>query len=352
MAKAKTAPARGKKAAGDSAVIDLIRSKFGKDAAGMRTGQAQMTEFISTGVDTLDHYVIGRGGLPVGRSSEVFGENACGKTSLMYSAGAACQRMGGTFVIVDQENSYDEERAETFGVDLDTLIILQPKTLEDALEMHKDVLHGHNPKKGPMLIGWDSLASSKTKNMVSGHAGDQHVGEIARLMSEEMAKINNMLGEARAHWMIINQLRTKFGVMFGDNTTTPGGNAPKYHASVRIQFFGGKKLVNSFDEHVGKVVTILAVKNRLAPPFRKARVRFDYATGYNNVWTTLEHAKRFKKIDPRKDGFKGAAAEGLPVYLDALEKLGWESTVPIPEELIEDDVTEEGDDAVEDDEDD
>jgi recombination protein RecA len=347
MAKAKTGPTRTRAGAGQKAAIDLIRQKFGAGSATLladeRASESEMTEFISTGLDVLDHYVIGRGGLPVGRMSEVYGDYACGKTSLSYSAGASVQRMGGLYVVVDDELSFDRERAETFGVDLDSVLILQPESLEEALEMQKDVLHAHNPKNGPLLLAWDSLASSKTKASMTGAAGEKVIGEVARITSEEFPKICAMLPAARAHWMVVNQIRTKFGVMFGDNTTTPGGNAPKFHASVRIQFFGGKAIKNKFDEHVAKVVTILGAKNRLAPPFRKARVRLDYLSGYNNIWSTLEHAKRFKLITPRKEGFSGVGKDSLEDYLKVLEQMEWESLVPIPDSLTEETDLEEDD---------
>jgi recombination protein RecA len=315
-----------KKLHGSSAMIAAIRKGFGSDAAlspGEERAAAQITECIPTGIDVLDHYVLGTGGLPIGRSSEIFGAEACGKTSLGYAALASVQRMGGVAVVADVEHSFDEFRARTFGVDTDELVLLQPTHLEEFFGQAKLILATHNPKHGPLLIVWDSIASTKTKAGMAADAGDKTPADVARLMSEELPKLLKPLHAKRAHLMMLNQIRTKFGVMFGDNTTTPGGNAPKFYASVRLQFFGGKAVKNKDDEHIAKVVTIMSSKNRCAPPFRKARVRFDYASGYNNLWSTLEHAKRMKAIDPRAEGFKGKGQFSVEAYNQALEVLGW-----------------------------
>lgn len=316
----------------DKAIIDAIRKKFGVQAAlsvtEERAAAGQITEYISTGVDVLDHYVIGRGGLPCGRISEIYGTEGCGKTSLAYSAIAAAQAEGGIAVVADSEYSFDEERARTFGVDLGGLIVLQPQNMEEFFEQVKTILEAHDPDDGKLLIVWDSLASTKTKIGETAVAGESKIGEVPRLLSQELPKLLKPLHRKRAHLMILNQIRAKIGVMFGPNTTTPGGNAPKFYASVRVEFFGGKAVKNAAGEHIAKVVTILAQKNRLAPPFRKARVRFDYATGYNNLYSTVEHAKTMKVIEPRERGFSGKGKEGVAAYTEACSRLGWKPRIP------------------------
>jgi recombination protein RecA len=323
-------------------IMRTVQKKFGADAAinlgAERDAAAQIREYIPTGVDVIDRYVLGRGGLPVGRISEVYGPEGCGKTSLGYSTLAAAQRAGGVAVMADVEHSFDEERARTFGVNLDELIVLQPKHMEEMFNQMHEVLGAHDPGAGPMLIVWDSIASTSTKEGLEADPGDKTPGVVARLMSEELKKLLVPLHANRAHLMMLNQIRQKFGgSSWGDNTTTPGGNAPKFYASVRLAFFGGKSIKNSLDEHVGKVVTILASKNRLVSPFRKARVRFDYSSGWDNMWSTIEHAKRMKVIDPRADGFKGPGKKGAEAYREALEALDWEPSAPIDDSVEADD---------------
>lgn len=314
--------------------MKLLHKKFGVESATTivreKKAAAQIKEYIPTGIDVLDQYVIGQGGLPVGRMSEIFGPEACGKTTLGYSAIAACQRMGGIGVWNDPEHSFDEYRARLMGVDTKKLLLLQPESLEISYEQMKLVTQNHNVKKGPMLIVWDSIASSTPEAHLESEAGKDRMGMFAALHSSEIKKLIRLLPKYRTHLMALNQIRDQMGVSFGGGgIKTPGGNAPKFYSSVRLQFFGGKSIKNKDGEHTGKVVTIMAVKNRLAPPFRKARVRFDYVEGWNTIWSTLEHAKRFKLINPRTHGFKGKGVSGIDAYIDAIEELNWVPSIPI-----------------------
>lgn len=319
-----------------SRYVKALQSKFGEMKAltidDEAMAAAHIREFIPTGIDVLDWYILGRGGLPVGRMSEVFGEEGSGKTSLGYSAIAQVQRMGGMGVWGDPEMSFDDERARMFGVDTERLLILQPETLEEWFEQVKMTLKLHDPDEGPMLIVWDSIASMVTKGGIEREAGDRRVGDVPLVMSEELKKILPLLTRHRAHLMALNQVRAKIGVMYGDNTTTPGGKAPKFYASQRLQILGGKAVKNAKEEHIAKIVTYLGVKNRLAAPYLKGKVRLDYHVGFNNIWSTVWHAKRMKMIKCRADGFAGASVEGLAAYKESLEKLGWSSNVPLPEE--------------------
>lgn len=324
-------------------LVAALQKRFGSTSATRlgsgRKAEAQVTEVIPTGIEVVDYYLCGIGGLAIGRVTEMFGEEGCGKTSFDYQVLSAVQRLGGVAVVADPEFSFDEERARLFGVDVDELIVLQPKNLEMLFNQTRMVLEGHNPKKGPMLVSWDTLSACKPAAAAAKEAGDVAVGESARICSEEFPKIIPLLQAHRAHLFVINQIRVKLGVMFGNNTTTAGGNSLKFYASMRMQFFGGKALKDaSSGEHTGKVTTLMAVKTRFTPPFRKMRLRLDYATGYNNEWTTLEHAKRFKLIDPR--GAKGQPKKGPKAHAYALAKLGWKAGVvdvdtPDPESPVE-----------------
>lgn len=306
-----------------------LQKKYGELAAMTLEAEkhaAAVLERISTGVEVLDHYVLGGGGLPIGRMSEWFGDEGSGKTTLAYSTVASAQQDGAVVAWVDGEFAYDPKRAEVFGVDNDALLIMQPEHLEQLFNQLRTLLAMHDPKTGKLLIVWDSIAAMTTTAGLGKDAGERKVGDVPLLMSEELKKVVPMLSKHRAHLMAINQVRANIGVMYGDKTTTPGGKAPKFYASQRVQLLGGKAVKNAKNEHIAKVVTYLAVKNRLNFPFRKAKVRLDFQTGYNNIWSTIWHAKIMKLIKCRAEGFAGPSREGLEVYLEALGELGW----PVP----------------------
>lgn len=328
----------------DQRIAALVRKELGAHAAiSLSDNQAsgEIKEYIPTGIDVLDHYVIGRGGLPIGRMSEIYGPEGCGKTALSYAAIAQFQRRGGVCAIWDAEYSFDEVRATVYGVDVESLIMLYPDTLEEGFDAVTATLKANDPKEGPMLIVHDSLAASEPEK-------PDEVAAMARVCSKRYKRLHPLLQKHRAHFMVLNQVRVKMGVLFGDNTTTPGGNAPKFFASLRLQFLGGKAIKNAKEEHTGKVVTALAVKNRLASPWRKARVRLDYAMGFNNVYSTLEHAKRLGVIEPREKGFKGKGKESVDAYLEAAKRLAWR--VEVPSEPVGEDEAD-GDDVEQDDDD-
>lgn len=329
-------------------LLNKLKKKFGDHAAispGKEKSASHVAEHIPTGIDVLDHYVLGGGGLPIGRMSEIYGGEGAGKSSLGYQCAASVQAIGGTAVFADPEFSFDEARAEkAFGVDTDELIVINPESLEEMFNMVHTTLGEHDPADGPLLIIWDSIASTIPESAMEDEAGKVRVGEVARLMSGELKKVNRLLNAKRAHMLMLNQIRNKIGVMFGPTTTTPGGNAPKFYASQRLEFFGGKAVKNAQEEHIAKVVTILAQKNRFNTPFLKARVRFDYAHGYNNVWSTLEHAKRMKVIEPREKGFHGKGKYGIKAYVEACKRLGWPANLDTAREPKDDPATESEDD--------
>lgn len=250
-----------------------------------------------------------------------FAVHNCGKTLLLYRALAQVQRMGGVAHLLDAEFAFEEERAEVSGINQKKLLLSYPQHLEQCLDMIKASARAHNPKHGPLLIGLDSIASLKTKAGVSLDAGESGYRGEAKLFSDELRDMGRILTAHRACLFMTNQIRHKMNVRFGSNITTPGGNAPKFYCSVRLQFFGGSALKNKDEEHTGKVVTIVAIKNRLQSPFKKAKVRLDYATGYNDMWTTSEHAKRLGIVKARK--VDGKAEPLIEQYLDALEELDW-----------------------------
>jgi len=328
----KAAPKRSAPRSAEAKYAAVLQKKFGELAAVTLTAErnaAAVVERIPTGVEVLDHYVLGGGGLPVGRMSEWFGGEGSGKTTLAYSVVASAQKAGSIVAWADPEYSFDPVRAALFGVDTDRLLILQPEHLEQLFNQLRMLLTMHDPRAGKLMIVWDSIAAMASASSLKRDAGDRKVGDVPQVMSEELKKVVPMLSAHRAHLMAINQVRANIGVMYGDKTTTPGGNAPKFYASQRVQILGGKAVKNSKNEHIAKVVTYLAVKNRLNFPFRKAKVRLDFATGYNNIWSTIWHAKLHKLVKCRAEGFAGPSREGLETYVEALEALGW----PVPSDL-------------------
>jgi recombination protein RecA len=331
MAKTKAPPSPS------AALAALLQKRFGSTSAmtpGGRTA-GQITEVIPTGIEVVDYYLLGVGGLPVGRMSELYGPEASGKSTLAYAFLVAVQRLGGLGVLADPEHSFDDDRFRQLGGDPDALLILEPEHMEMLLEQIKAVLTAHNPKTGPMLIVWDTLAATPTQYGKTQEAGKSKVGDAPLLLSNQLKLILPLLACARAHLLIVNQIRDKIGVMFGDATTTPGGHAVKFYASWRAQFFGGKAVKLPDGTHVGKDVTLLVTKTRLSAPFRKVRLRLMYATGYANQWSTLEHAKT-RGVIPKL----GAGSKGAKAHAAALAKLGWRAgftdtvTPALPAELV------------------
>ena len=218
-----------------------LQKRFGEDAATRlgkgRVAGAQPKEVLTSGIDVLDHYLFGRGGFPVGRITEVYGGENCGKTTLMYAALAANMRKGAVGIVIDSDHAFDETRAAEMGVPTDDLIVQTPHSLEEAFEMMKAVIELHDPEDGPMLVGWDAIASSSPKRAaerdLTNAKQKRTPGVVANLTSEQFPILLEALGRHRAHLLCLNQTRVNIGVMFGDNTTTPGGKAPKFYATNR-----------------------------------------------------------------------------------------------------------------------
>lgn len=298
------------------AVMDAIRGKFGKGSA-RRMGEAStaLTEVIPTGIEIVDHYVLGCGGLPVGRMGEVYGAESSGKTSFVFASLAAAQRAGGLAMIVETEDSLDPTRAEVFGLDLDDTILFEPDTMEDVLNSMRLALNAIPDGVGPNVLAWDSLASASLEAQIAKEIGANVPGKRGKLLSEGIPQITNLAKKKRTHVMIVNQIRDKIGVMFGNPTTTPGGHSVKYHSSYRLQMWGGKPF-DGKDDTAGIRVTFKATKNKLNQPHRKAVGRLDFATGWNTEWSTMELAKTLKHVKARARLSKANLAE-------AREKLGW-----------------------------
>jgi recombination protein RecA len=298
-------------------IMAAINKGFGGAAQRLSKGaKSDVKEAIPSGLETLDRYVLGCGGWPVGRISEVFSEEGGGKTSLLLAALANVQRIGGIAIMCETEVALDSKRALDFGVDLDRVILLQPGHLDEATRQIELTLESIPADAGPVLIGWDSVAATQSKEeALDGLPDKDSFDKRAKAISQAMRVLSPLVARSRTHLMLINQVRANIGVLFGDKHVTPGGKAIKFHASIRLQLFSGKAQKDPAGQHVGKDVIAVAVKNKLVRPYRKSRLRLMYDTGWDDEWTTRNHAKELKLIGGRDR----PKLEDLRRQLDAIE---------------------------------
>ena len=266
-----------------SAALSQIERQFGKGSI-MKLGDntTMDVETISTGSLGLD-IALGAGGLPLGRIVEVYGPESSGKTTLTLEVIAEAQRNGKICAFIDAEHALDPIYAEKLGVDINELLISQPDTGEQALEIC-DML----TRSGAVdVIVVDSVAALTPKAEIEGDIGDSHMGLAARMMSQAMRKMTGNLKKSNTMLIFINQIRMKIGVMFGNPETTTGGNALKFYASVRLDIrrIGA---VKSGDEIIGNETRVKVVKNKIAPPFKQAEFQILYGEGINSLGELID----------------------------------------------------------------
>ena len=276
-----------------AAALTQIERQFGKGAI-MRMGDGTAMDgiqVVSTGSLTLDT-ALGIGGLPKGRVVEIYGPESSGKTTMTLHAIAECQKIGGTCAFVDAEHALDPLYAEKLGVNVEDLLVSQPDTGEQALEI-TDML----VRSGAVdMVVVDSVAALTPKAEIEGDMGDSHVGLQARLMSQALRKLTGNIKRSNCMVVFINQIRMKIGVMFGSPETTTGGNALKFYSSVRLDIrrIGALK---KGDEVVGNQTRVKVVKNKLAPPFKQAEFEILYGQGISREGEIIELGVKYGFVD-------------------------------------------------------
>ena len=306
--------------------LSQIEKQFGKGSV-MRLGdyKAMEIESIPTGSLSLD-IALGIGGLPRGRIIEIYGPESSGKTTLALSVVAEAQKLGGEAAFIDAEHALDPVHAKKLGVDIDNLIVSQPDTGEQALEITESLV-----RSGALdVIVVDSVAALVPKAEIDGDMGDSHMGLQARLMSQALRKLAGAINKSKTVLIFINQLREKIGVMFGNPETTTGGRALKFYASVRMDI---RKIENikQDGEIKGSRARVKVIKNKVAPPFREAEFDIMYGEGISKEGNVLDMAVNLDIIEKAGSWFSyngekiGQGRENVKKYLrenpDILEEV-------------------------------
>ncbi|MFA6184087.1 MAG: recombinase RecA [Parcubacteria group bacterium] len=303
-------------------VVDEIRQKFG-DGMIMKLGDVKNVDVASipTGSISLD-LALGIGGVPRGRVIEIYGPESSGKTTLSLHIAANAQKAGGAVAFVDAEHAMDPSYAKKIGVDINELLISQPDSGEQALDIVETLVRSNAVD----LIVVDSVAALVPRAEIEGEMGDQHVGRQARLMSQALRKLTPIVSKSNTVVIFINQIRMKIGVMFGNPETTSGGQALKFYSSVRIEVRRSAQ-IKSGEQVVGNRVKVKVVKNKVAPPFQTAEFDIMYNEGISRSGDLLDTGVKFEVVKKSGNSYAygeeklGNGREKAKLYLKENQKV-------------------------------
>ena len=324
-----------------SEALKQIEKQYGKGSI-MKLGEHANVDVdaISTGSLSID-YCLGVGGLPRGRIIEIYGPESSGKTTLALQAIAECQKSGGKTAFIDAEHAIDPRYAKALGVDVDELILSQPDSGEQALEIAEVLI-----KSGAIdLIVIDSVAALVPQAELDGEMGDSNIGLHARLMSKAMRKLAGAMNSNNCTTIFINQLREKVGVMFGNPEVTTGGRALKFYSTIRLEVRKSEAIKDG-TEIIGNKVNVKVAKNKVAPPFKTCQVEIYYGQGISHIAEIINMGVDMGIIDKSGSWFSyngekiGQGSEAVKAYLLANPEIDAEITKQIKENMFKNDETE------------
>lgn len=314
--------------------IDQIEKNFGKGAIMILGSQQSLDiEAISTGSLALD-IALGIGGIPRGRITEIYGPESSGKTTVALSIAAQAQKKGGNVAFIDVEHALDPKYAQILGIDINSLLVSQPDSGEQALEIMETLIRSGSVD----VIILDSVAAMTTKAEIEGEMGDSNIGLQARLMSQAMRKLTGIISKTKCAAIFINQIREKIGIIYGNPETTPGGRALKFYSSIRIEIRRGEQIKEG-NKIIGNKTKCKISKNKVAPPFKEAQFTLLYGVGISYISEIVDLAVELNIISKSGSWFSykqeriGQGRENVKLFLENNPKICSEIETKVKEQI-------------------